>query len=247
MIEFAKSCKRTPLIVYMSTASNVGRINGECLSENDGCRPTNDHFNEYTQSKAVGEDLLRRSGLPVLILRPSIVLSAHLPDPLFARQILWCAPLGRVFRALPIDPASRMDIVDVNFIVDATFRLLESKTRRHDCYHLSAGERGCLTMGELVEMVDRVYGRKKSIRLIRPSEWTSASSREFVHTRLQNRIFRSLRHYLPFLNMDVVYDDTRLRKELGSARPAILPIESYLTGLLRLIRAKAALQETSMP
>ena len=102
-------------------------------------------------------------------------------------------------------------------------------------------------MGELVEMVDRVYGRKKSIRLIRPTEWTSASSREFVHTRLQNRIFRSLRHYLPFLNMDVVYDDTRLRKELGSARPAILPIESYLTGLLRLIRAKAALQETSMP
>ncbi len=102
LIEFARGCRRPPLIAYMSTASNVGRETGRCLVEDDGCRPANDHFNDYTHSKAVGEQELRDSGLPVLTLRPTIVLSAGLPDPVFARQILWCAPLTRAFGALPL-------------------------------------------------------------------------------------------------------------------------------------------------
>ena len=39
LIEFARGCKRDPLIVYMSTASNVGQVSGCDLSEDDGCRP----------------------------------------------------------------------------------------------------------------------------------------------------------------------------------------------------------------
>ena len=153
LIAFARTCHRRPLIVYMSTASNAGRVAPGCLTEDHGCRPDNEHFNEYTHSKAVGEQLLRDSGLPVLTLRPTIVLSAGLPDPVFARQILWCAPLGRVFRALPINPDSRLDIVDVGFVADATLRLLESEGRRFGCYHLSAGSAGCLTVGELSRAV----------------------------------------------------------------------------------------------
>ena len=107
LIEFTRTCRRNPLVAYMSSASNVGRATGLCLGEHDGCRPTNDHFNEYTHSKAVGERLLHDSGLPVLTLRPTIVLSAGLPDPVFARQILWFAPLTRAFTALPLDPPAR--------------------------------------------------------------------------------------------------------------------------------------------
>ena len=71
--------------------------------------------------------------------------------------------------------------------------------------------------------------------------------RENVKTSLQRRVFRSLRHYFPFLNMDVAYNDARLRKDLGSATPQVQPIESYLPDLLRLIREKAALKESSLP
>ena len=247
LIELARTCKRDPLIVYMSTASNVGQVSDCDLSEDDGCRPDNLHFNEYTQSKAVGEQLLRASGLPVLILRPTIVLSVGLPDPLFARQILWCAPLGRVFKALPIDPAGRVDIVNVEFVVEATLRLLEKPDRSYDCYNLSAGPRSCVTMGELCDLVDRAYHRRNHLSLVPPAEWTRAMLRENVKTPLQRRVFRSLRHYFPFLNMDVAYNDARLRKDLGSATPRVQPIESYLHDLLRLIREKAALKESALP
>ena len=82
----------------MSTASNIGEVVGRSVTEDEGCRPENRHFHEYTQSKAVAEALLRESGLPVLTLMPSIVLSAGLPDPPFARQILWFVPATRLLR-----------------------------------------------------------------------------------------------------------------------------------------------------
>src|SRR5262249_30566000 len=119
LIEFARSCRRNPLVVYLSTASNVGRVAGRGGAEDPGGGRETDHFNEYPHSRAVGEGLVRESGLPVLVLRPTIVLSGGLPDPRFARQILWCAPLGRVFRALPVDPAGRIDVVDVEFVAEA--------------------------------------------------------------------------------------------------------------------------------
>jgi len=246
LIGLARGCRRKPLIVYMSTAANVGRVTGACLGEEEGCRPDNDHFNGYTQSKAIAESILRASGLPVLILRPTVVLSAGLPDAVFARQILWCVPLTRLFRALPIDPQARVDVVDVGFVAEATVRLLERPRRAHDCYHLSAGRSGAARMGELATLVDRHYARRAPIRLIHSDDWTRAERRAFVQTTMQRRVFRSLRYYLPFLNMDVVYDDARLRGELPDG-PAVRPLKDYLAELLPLIRATAALREAALP
>lgn len=247
LIDFARTCRRNPLVVYMSTASNVGRVTGRCLAEDDGCRPANDHFNDYTHSKAVGEQALRESGLPVLTLRPTIVLSAGLSDPVFARQILWFAPLTRAFGALPIDPAARLDVVDVGFVAEATLRLLECPDRRHDCYHLSAGPAGCITVGELGAVVAAVNGRRTPLRLVRPGEWTRALHRQFVDTPLRRRVFRSLRHYLPFLNMDVVYDDARLRSVVPTTELPVRAPDGYIAELLGLIRQKAALREACLP
>jgi nucleoside-diphosphate-sugar epimerase len=247
LIEFARTCRRNPLIVYMSTASNVGRVTGRCLTEDDGCQPTNDHFNEYTHSKAVGEEALRDSGLPVLTLRPTIVLSAGLSDPVFARQILWFAPLTRAFAALPVDPAARLDVVDVGFVAEATLRLLECRDRVHDCYHLSAGSAGAVTTGEMNELLTGVTKRRTPLRLVRPAEWTRTLHREYVNTPLRRRVFRSLRHYLPFLNMDVVYEDARLRAVAPVSELPVRPAVSYLPQLLGLIRQKAALEEACLP
>ncbi len=247
LIAFARACPRPPLVVYMSTASNVGRVAGRCVGEDDGCRPAADHFNDYTHSKAVGEAELRASGLPVLVLRPTIVLSAALPDPVFARQILWFAPLTRAFAALPIDPAARLDIVDVGFVAEATVRLLESRARGHDCYHLSAGAGGCVTVGQLRELVAAANGRRTPLRLVPPGRWGRAAHRAYVNTPLRRRVFRSLRHYLPFLNMDVVYDDARLRAVVPAADLPVADLRGYLPALLGLIRQKAALQEACLP
>jgi thioester reductase-like protein len=247
LIGLAQQCRRQPLIVYVSTASNIGKAAHCCLSEEEGCQPDNQHFNGYTQSKAEAESLLRASGLPVLNLRPTIVLSAYLPDPGFAKQILWCVPLMYLFRCLPLDTNARLDLVDVGFVAEATIALLRHPRRRFDCYHLSAGVNNSATIGQLGEIVHGLYQRHQSLRLVPPEEWCAADQRLMLRTAVHRRLFMSLRHYMPFLNMDVVFDDSRLRAELGETGPAVRAPQDYLPGLLRLIRHQAALQEAAMP
>ena len=180
-------------------------------------------------------------------MRPTIVLSEGLPDPTFARQILWCAPLTRTFEALPVDPAARLDLVDIGFVADATLRLLASGRRVHDCYHLSAGAGRCVTVGEVSACLDRLYARRTPLRLIPPAAWTLSAHREYVRSRFQKRVFRALKVYLPFLNMDVVFDDARLRAEVPAGELLPRKATDYLPGLLRLIRQKAALLEAAVP
>jgi nucleoside-diphosphate-sugar epimerase len=247
LIDLARSCERTPMIVYMSTASNVGEAAGRCVTEDEGCRPENRHFNEYTHSKAVAEALLRESGLPVLTLRPTIVLSAGLPDPQFARQILWFVPVTRLFEALPVNPSARVDVVDVGFVAEATLRLLGRPGRRHDCYHISAGPARAVCLEEVIPIVDQHYRRRTPVHLIPPSEWSRATYRAYIQSPMQRALFSSLHYYVPFLNMDVVYDDSRLRDELGADTPELIPPSEYLCDLLSLIKTSTAVREAALP
>ncbi len=247
LIELARQCERQPLIVYMSTASNSGKVSHCCVREDEGCQPTNEHHNEYTRSKAVAETLLRQSGLPVLTLRPTIVLSANLPDPLFARSILWFVPLLRKFDCLPVDPEGRLDVVPVSYVADMTVRLLQMPNRRWDSYHLSAGDDSATVIGEANEFINEYYGRRRPLRLVSGSEWTSEMERQYISSPLQRRIFFAMSYYLPFLNMNVVWDNRRLRDELGADPFTILPIRSYLGRMLEQISAEDALRETAAP
>src|SRR5262249_538503 len=133
------------------------------------------------------------------------------------------------------------------FVADATLALLRHPRRRFDIYHLSAGPGGAVSVGRMRQVVDEMYRRKKPIQLVPPDEWGRDHLRQYVRSPLQKRLFRSLRHYLPFLNMDVVYDDTRLQTDLGDAMPPLQSAADYLPDLVRLIRPRAALREAALP
>ncbi|MBP9025942.1 MAG: SDR family oxidoreductase [Phycisphaerae bacterium] len=233
LIEFARSARRRPLLVCLSTAYVSGAVANVCLSETSGLGDA--HHNEYTRSKAVAEDLFRSSGLPVLVVRPSIVLSAGLPDEQFARAILGFLPWSTVFEAVPIDPAARADTVPVQFVVQSIVRLLQVPRRKHDCYHISAGTQGSACYAEFSAVVDRFYGRARPLQLIHPSQWTRELHRRCIATPQQRRVFGQLRNYLPFLNMNVLYDNARLREELGDKFPELPPLASYFGELLALM------------
>lgn len=247
LIRLALRCRRQPLIVYISTATNVGKASHCCLSENEGCQPDNEHFNCYTHSKAVAERLLRESGLPVLTLRPTIVLSSGLPDEKFAQNILWFVPLMRRFDAFPMDPNSRLDMVPIGFVVDMTLELLQRPTRSWDCYHISAGDRFAQTVGELSVFADSYYRRPHPLQLVTPARWQRSDQRTHIRSPLQRKIYHSLRYYLPFANMDVVFDNARLQAELLPRFLQIPRTTSYFGDVLSWITPKKALQESARP
>lgn len=247
LIGFVRHCERTPLVLYVSTAANSGVVTNACLHEDDGCNPEASHHNEYTRSKAVAERMLLESGLPALVVRPSIVLSAGVPDRLFARAILWFVPLLQRFDAVPVDPSSRLDIVPVDFAARSIVALLAVRNRRWNCYHLSAGREGATTCGSFSEYLDDFFDRRRPLRLVSPDHWTRSLHRRYVRTSRQRKLFATFRYYLPFLNMDIVYDNARLRNEIGDAGVRVPAVTEYASDLLRLITMEEAEAETQNP
>ena len=61
------------------------------------------------------------------------------------------------------------------------------------------------------------------------------------------KIFFGMRFYLPFLNMNVTYDNRRLREELGADCPRLPPLSEYLGSLLDLITMGQAVGELALP
>ena len=247
LISLARKCQRNPLIVFMSTAANSGEVKNRILTEADGCRPENIHFNDYTYSKAIAEQMLCDSGLPVLILRPTIVLPAGRDDAELAKQILWFAPITRWFKALPIHPASRLDVIDVDFVIKATLGLLRKRHRRWQTYNLSAGPQQAVTTKQAFTIIDRYNERSKPLLLVDPDRWSTWHNAVFVRSKLQRRLFSALERYLPFLNQNVVYDDRRLWQELGTQTPCLRPLLGDLPNLLALIPDRVALRESARP
>jgi nucleoside-diphosphate-sugar epimerase len=205
------------------------------VAESDGDSLNSEHFNEYTRSKAAAEWVLRESGLPAVIIRPSIVLSNDLPSQDFARAILWFLPMLNEFDAVPIDPVARADVVTVGFVVEAMIKLLQRPELAHDCYHISAGDQYAMRCGQVAEHLDEYFERTRPLKLIPPSEWTREIHRRYVTTPHQRKLFATLKHYLPFLNMDVVYDNVRLERELGNGPLYVPPVREYIGRMLDLV------------
>ena len=106
---------------------------------------------------------------------------------------------------------------------------------------LSAGPDQVMRCGDVARFLDEFYERANPLRLIPPAEWTRQVHRRYVQNAHQWKCFATIKHYLPFLNMDVAYDNSRLREELGSQAAAIPPITDYLAGLLSLLTPRLQL------
>lgn len=89
-------------------------------------------------------------------------------------------PVLNFLGAAPIHPASRLDFVTIEFVVESLLKLLRRPQRQHQCYHLSAGETGFITACRIAEFLDSFYGRTEPLQLFPQAEWTSFLRRQFV-------------------------------------------------------------------
>lgn len=245
VIGFAKTCARRPTIVYVGSASSCGDVRGRCLSETDRADAT--HCNEYTRTKAEAEQMLAASGLPYLVIRPSIVLAEGTGDKVFAMGLLWCLPLAHTLGGVPVSPTARVDLVSVRYVVESLIRLLQLRARTHDCYYISAGPTGAITNREVAEKVAVFYGSRASLELIPPDEWTDTCHRRYVHDRRARMLFSRLRPYFAFLNMDTVFDNHRLHDELAGTVPDNPPVTTYIDSLLARFSLEDALRMSIDP
>jgi nucleoside-diphosphate-sugar epimerase len=142
-------------IVHVSTAYVAGTTRGTFAE--DDLDVDQSFRNTYEQTKHEAEHLVRSSGLPVTVVRPSIVVGDSHTGWTSSFNVLY-APLRALARGLvdgiPADPRALVDIVPVDHVADVVIAAM----RQEGTLHAVAGEE-VVTAGQLATMASELLGR----------------------------------------------------------------------------------------
>ena len=124
--------------------------------------------NTYTYTKSLGEQLTvsraKGYGVPVAIVRPAIVESAHsFPFPGWNEGVNTCAPIVYLYwkgqRFTPSNPDNILDVIPVDWVCQGTLlaaaELLEGRSR--GVYQFATGEANPLTMRRAIELTNLAW------------------------------------------------------------------------------------------
>lgn len=235
VLAFAAGCARLRRLTYISTAYVAGLHRG-VFGEDDydlgqGFR------NPYEQSKFEAEGLVRAAGaagLPVTIVRPSIVVGDRHSGWTASFNVLYWPLRALAKGAYPILPARRrapVDVVSVDYVADAICALHRMPAAEGGTFHLTASEHAS-SIGELLDLaVGRFACRRPP--LVSPSLYRRALHPLAVRLGplRRRRFLRATTAYLPYFAIRVRYDDARTRAALGAAT-APAPLHTYFDRLV---------------
>ncbi|HZF38709.1 MAG TPA: SDR family oxidoreductase, partial [Blastocatellia bacterium] len=243
LIEFVRKMSRRPKVFFVSTASVCLDPKHSEVAEDAGF---NGYENGYTKSKRHAERLIAESGLDVVVVRPSIVLSRGVRSRRMARSILWVIPVMRSLGEVPIDPDARVDMVPVDYTAEVVGRLVNKDSLRYRNYHISAGGAAAPTCSEIIETVRQDDCSYRRIRLAGPAS-SVGGSRTAVDWRSGRALMAALNYYAPFLNAGVVYSNRRASEELGPEMPQCPKATRYINELMRRFSPEEAVAESVNP
>jgi thioester reductase-like protein len=223
--------------VHVSTAYVAGTRPGEFRE--DDLDVGQDFRNPYERTKFEAELLLRERawGLPIQILRPSIVVGDSATGWTPAFNVLY-GPMKAFARGaypvIPADPSAPVDVVPVDFVADAVLALAG---RPGSTYHLTASDRAS-SVGELIELgsatasrpAPRVLPPSLYRRLIHPILVRSGSER-------RRRALRRSEVYFPYFAMRTRYDNSAARSSLAPRGIEAPPLASYFERLMAFAQA----------
>jgi nucleoside-diphosphate-sugar epimerase len=204
MLELAEAA-RARRFVHVSTAYVAGTHSGEFTEDMLG----SDFRNTYEQTKCEAERLFEDvAGMEVAIARPSIVMGESDTGWTPAFNVLYW-PLRAfargLFEQVPAKPEGRVDVVPVDYVADGIFKLVESDAT--GTFNLVSGPEAS-TCEELADLACAHFDRPRP-PFVDTGESAGATADE--HGAV----------YLPYFDMEVVFDDSRTRELLGLSAPRL--------------------------
>lgn len=236
MLGVIQGCEKLKRLVHFSTATLCGYKPNAMVKEQDSPSEKDKHLVAYTQTKAQAERILweTRPKLPLLVVRPSITMAQGSEDPKQARLFLWSLYAMGQLPFVPVKGESLIDIVTLDFVVKSTLRLIaKGEKLAHDCYHLTAGQMASVSAGEVKDAIKMVSKEKIGAKFIPPEQWNSSHEKALEEQGLST-LYESLL-YLPFINLNLIYDNSRLIDELGEDLPELPKFTEYVGQMLRVI------------
>jgi thioester reductase-like protein len=203
--------------VHVSTAyvagDRIGRVSEQDGNVGQGFR------NTYERTKLEAEEVIRESGLPAAIVRPSVIVGDSDTGWTQAFNVIYW-PLQAFARGLfptvPGDPAACLDIVPVDVVADALLELLRGPVR-DGAFHVVSGDQSP-TNAKLASMAAAAFDAEPPV-FVRPGEDQRAEQRAGA--------------LLPYFRVRCTFDARRARELLGATPP---PLEEYFPSLMRYAR-----------
>jgi long-chain acyl-CoA synthetase len=198
--------------VHVSTAYVAGERDG-CASEADG--DVGQPFrNTYERTKLEAEEIVRSSGLPAAILRPSVIVGDSVTGWTPAFNVIYF-PLQAFARGLfpnvPGKADARLDIVPVDTVADALLELLCGPVR-DGAFHVVAGD-SAPTNTELATLAAEAFDAEPPV-FVELGEDPSAETRAGA--------------LVPYFNVRCTFDARRGRS-IGATPP---PLADYFQTLM---------------
>jgi nucleoside-diphosphate-sugar epimerase len=199
-------------------------------------RETN-HLVPYTQSKRDVERLLRLyyPSLPVVMVRPSIVVGHTVLGTLPSPSIFWVFRVVHGARRFSAKAMTRLDVISVDDCARALALLAVKPKLAFDTYHVSAGSEAP-TIGQIIGAMDEatgISGKRYSICALRDFRRIACDVVGRQRSGAARLIEHALGIYAGFANLDYRFDNRRLREEIGFEP---LPFIDYVSECVRTSR-----------
>jgi len=224
ILTFAKRCPNLQKLDYIGTAYVAGIRSGVVLE--DELDVGQEHRNTYERSKFEAELLVRQwmARLPISVIRPSVVICDSKTGEAsdhngFYRALRMYLLEG--LSLLPGEPSSLLDLVPVDYVCEAIFRIAHNPNSAGVCYHLTAGPKRATTLGEIQELASRYSGRPK-FKIVLRSEYSAFL--KHAETRLSDddrKVFEELSHYVPYLFCDLSFDNSNSVRDTQLQAPRV--------------------------
>jgi nucleoside-diphosphate-sugar epimerase len=183
------------------------------------------HLVPYTHSKALAEHVLRTEfpDLPVIMLRPSIIVGDSRRGCSASQSIFWVFLVAQMLGAFTVDLDARIDVVPVDWCARAILDLNGKRRLQHKVYHLSAGAMSSVSFRE----VDAALASARNTAPVAPSYWKVPLSelrsllpkmRECIAGCNDRLLLRALKLYGGFAGLSYVFGNAHLLAE-GVPRP----------------------------
>jgi thioester reductase-like protein len=241
ILDFAERMPRLKRFDYIGTAYVAGERRGVIREEE---LDVGQRFrNSYEQTKMEAEKLVRAFAErhPTAIYRPSIVVGSSKTGETSTFQGFYQALLfyrrlysRRLGVMLPADPNTPLDLVPVDYVVDALFALIDHPKSIGGCFHLTSGPGYTCTADEIVKMLAEFTG------VPQPPYVSRQAYEYFLRPVLKTLLFwdsrvnvaRKAEIYMPYAWSNLIFDKSRTTALLEGTGIETPHVRDYFLKLL---------------
>lgn len=237
ILDFAAGARKLRSLAYVGTAYVAGERTN-LVGENEldvGQR----YRNSYEKTKAEAEALVRSrfGSLPIVILRPSIIVGDSRTGVTSSFKMMYW-PLKiyarRLWRTVPGFPDAVLDIVPVDFVASAVAQLVFDEAALGNTVHLCAGPEGSATIQQIAHRAMEYFNAPEP-RYVNP-KFFFAGLRPLLFLSLWGRKRRVLLNggvYRDYFTMRMQFDTSNAQRLLGPSGITAPPVMEYLDRLFQ--------------